>query len=127
MVVRAMILGEARAELYREIHGLELSDRRADAGLKRPRALQSAAVPAANSAEERLRPGRVAVRGEQLVAVDAFLRAASQAMEAMRKQLLAAKLAVPPTPNAAPLMRAFQVYADRARGALAAAGLKEAL
>ena len=48
-------------------------------------------------------------------------------MEAMRKQLLAAKLAVPLTPNAALLMRAFQVYADRAREALAAAGLKEAL
>jgi len=66
------------------------------------------------------------VRGEQLIAVDAFLRAASQAMEVMRKQLLAAKLAVPPIPDAAPLMPAFQVYADRARRALAAAGLKEA-
>ncbi len=127
IVVRAMTLGEARAELYRKIHGFEPSDGRANAALKQPRALQSAAVPAARSAEERLRPGRVAVRGEQLVAVDAFLRAASQAMEAMRKQLLAAKLAAPPTPNAAPLMRAFQVYADRAREALAAAGLKEAL
>ncbi len=57
----------------------------------------------------------------------AFLRAASRAMEAMRKDLLAAKLAVPPIPNAATLMSAFQVYADRARRALAAAGLKEAL
>jgi hypothetical protein len=45
----------------------------------------------------------------------------------MRKQLLAANLAVPPIPNAAGLMPALQVYADRARRALAAAGLKEAL
>ncbi len=43
------------------------------------------------------------------------------------RELLAANLAVPPTPNAVPLMPAFQVYADRARAALAAAGLKEAL
>jgi hypothetical protein len=127
MVVCAMTLGEARAELYRKIHVLEPSEGRANAGLKQPPAHQSAAIPAASSAEERLRPGRVAVRGEQLIAVDAFLRAACQAMEAMRKQLLAAKLAVPPTPNAAPLMRALQVYADRARAALAAAGLTEAL
>jgi len=127
MVVRAMTLGEARAELYRKIHGFELSDRRANAGLKQPSAHPSAANPAASSAEERLRPGRVAVRGEQLIAVDAFLRAASQAMEAMRKHLLAAKLAVPPIPDIAPLIPAFQVYADRARRALAAAGLEEAL
>jgi len=126
MMVRAMTLEEARAELYRKIHGLQPSDGRADAGLKQPGAHQSAATPAKSSAEERLRPGRVAVRGEQLVAVDAFLRAASKAMEAMRKQLLAAKLAVPPIPNAAPLMAVLEVYADRARKALAAAGLKEA-
>src|SRR6266851_1513945 len=126
MVVRAMTLGEARAELYREIHGFEPGDRLANAGLKQPGVRQGTAIATATSAEERLRPGRVAVRGEQLVAVDAFLRAASQAMEAMRKQLLAAKLAVPLTPNAALLMRAFQVYADRTRVALAAAGLKEA-
>jgi len=80
-----------------------------------------------NPMQERLRPGRVAVRGEQLIAVEALLRAASQAMEGMRKQLQATKLAVPPTPSAAPLMPAFQAYADRARRALAAAGLKEAL
>jgi len=113
MVVRAMTLGEARAELYREIHGLEFSDRRADAGLKQPSAHQSATIPAASSAEERLRPGRVAVRGEQLIAVDAFLRSACRAMEAMWKQLLAAKLAAPPIPDAAALTSAFQVYADR--------------
>ncbi len=85
MVVRAMTLEEARAELYRKIHRFEPSDGRVNAGLKQPGAHQSAAIPVASSAEERLRPGRVAVRGEQLIAVDAFLRAASQAMEAMRK------------------------------------------
>ncbi len=128
IVVRAMTLEHARDELYRKIHGFEPGDRRANARLKQPRAYKSAAISAASSpTEERLRPGRVAVRGEQLIAVDAFLRAASQAIETMRKQLLTAKLAVPPIPNAAPLMRAFQVYADRARVALAAAGLKEAL
>jgi hypothetical protein len=127
MVVRAMTLGEARAELYRKIHGLQPNGGRADAGLKQPGAQPSATIPAASSGEERLRPGRVAVRGEQLIAVDVFLRAASQAMEAMRKELLAAKLAVPPIPDIAPFIPAFQVYADRARRALAAAGLKEAL
>jgi hypothetical protein len=127
MLVRAMTLGEARAELYRKIHGLEPGDGRANAGLKQPGAHPNSAIPVASSAEERLRPGRVAVRGEQLIAVDVFLRAASQAMEAMRKELLAAKLAVQPIPDIAPLIPAFQVYADRARSALAAAGLKEAL
>lgn len=67
------------------------------------------------------------MRGEQLIAVDAFLRAASQAMDAMRKKLLAAKLVVPPIPNAESPKPAFQAYAHRARRALAAAGLKEAL
>ena len=126
MVVRVRTLGEARAELYREIHGFEPGDR-LDAALKQPGAHQSAASPAASSAQERLRPGRVAVRGEQLIALEAFMRVAVQAMKAMRRQLLAAKLAVPPTPNAAALVPAFQIYADRARRALAAAGLKEAL
>jgi hypothetical protein len=93
MAIRAMTLEEARAELYRKIHGAEPRDGRAAAGLKQPGAHPSANIPAASGTEERLRPGRVAVRGEQLIAVDAFLRAASQAMEAMRKQLLAAKLA----------------------------------
>jgi len=127
IVVRAVTLGEARAELYSKIHGLQPNDGRADAGLKQPLAHPSATIPAASSAEERLRPGRVAVRGEQLIAVDDFLRAASLAMEAMRKQLLAAKLAVPPIPDIAPLIPVFEVYADRARRALAAAGLKEAI
>ena len=127
IVVRAMTLGEARAELYRQIHGSEPSDRLSNPGRKQPGGHQSPAIPAASGAEERLRPGRVAVRGEQLIAVAAFLRAASQAMEAMRQQLLAARLAVPPTPSAAPLMLAFQVYAERARRALAEAELKEAL
>jgi hypothetical protein len=122
-----MTLGEARAELYRQIHGSVPSDGLATAGLKQPSGHQSPAIPAASGAEERLRPGRVAVRGEQLIAVAAFLRAASQAMEAMRQQLLAARLAVPPTPSAAPLLLAFQVYAARAQEALAAAELKEAL
>jgi hypothetical protein len=127
MVVRAMTLEEARVELYRKIHGVEPRAKLANADLKQPGAHPRPVLPAASSSEERLRPGRVAVRGEQLIAVDAFLRAASQATEAMRKQLLAAKLAVPPIPNAAPVMPAFQLYADRARKTLAAAGLKEAL
>ncbi len=127
MVVRAMTLGEARVELYRKIHGFEPGDKLANTDLKQPGAHQSAVIPAATTSEEQLRPGRVAVRGEQLIAVDTFLRAACRAMEAMRKQLLAAKLAVPPILDAAPLIPAFQVYADRARKALAAAGLKEAL
>lgn len=126
MVVRAMTLEEARTELYRKIHGFEPGAKLANADLKQQGVHQNAVLPAASSSEERLRPGRVAVRGEQLIAVDGFLRAASRAMEAMRKQLLAAKLAVPPIPDSAPLMSVFQVYADRARSALAAAGLKEA-
>ncbi len=127
MVVRAMTLEEARVELYRKIHRFEPGAKLANADLKQPGAQQSAVLPVASSSEERLRPGRVAVRGEQLIAVDAFLRATAHAMEAMRKQLVAAKLAVPPIPDAAPFMSAFQVYADRARRALAAAGLKEAM
>ncbi len=84
-------------------------------------------TPAMNEQEERLRPGRVAIRGEQLIRLEAFRQSAHEAMVAMKGQLIAAKLPVPPVPDIAAFRRTWQIYAARARRALAAFGINEAV
>jgi hypothetical protein len=89
-----------------------------------PRVRESApTAPSRPDDEERLRAGRVSVRGEQLVALDrqltAFLRATEEARRAGGS----------PPQIPAELVRvfsAFRVYAERGRAALAAHGITEA-
>jgi hypothetical protein len=128
LVVRPMTLEEARLIFYKKIHGCspgtELphpTDHKPSTGPKDVR------DPAKNEQEERLRPGRVSVRGEQLIRLEAFLRTAQEAMVAMKRQLAAAKLPVPPVPDIAVLGRVWQIYAERARRALAAFGINESI
>ena len=89
-----------------------------------PRVREAApAAPSPPDHEERLRAGRVSVRGEQLVALDrqltAFLRASEEARRAGGS----------PPQVPAELVRVFstfRVYAERGRAALAAHGITEA-
>ena len=62
-----------------------------------------------------------------MIRLEAFLRAAQQAMVEMKRQLTAAKLPVPPVPDIAVLGRVWQIYAERARRALAAFGINESI
>jgi hypothetical protein len=89
---------------------------------------KAAQHPPQSEAEERLRPGRVAVRGEQLVAVNAALssmvktlRAASSDLQSLGKPELELPWGV------GELVRITGVYAERAKAALAAHGLKQAV
>jgi len=128
IVVRSMTLEEATSVLYKKIHGGSLgSELPHPSGGKPSTGAKEVVDPAKNEQEERLRPGRVPVRGEQLIRLEAFLRAAQEAMVEMKRQLTAAKLPVPPVPDIAALGRVWQIYAERARRALAAFGISEAL
>ncbi len=62
-----------------------------------------------------------------MIRLEAFLRSALAAMAAMKTQLIAAKLPVPPAPDVAAIGRTWQIYAARARRALAAFGINEAV
>jgi hypothetical protein len=125
LVVRAMTLEEAKKALFGKIHGPSLG---ADSPIQKfPTPPKDVPAPANNELEERLRPGRVAVRGEELLRLEAFLRLAHAALAAMKTQLIAAKLPVPPSPDMAAIGRTWQIYAARARRALDAFGINEAV
>jgi hypothetical protein len=95
---------------------------------QQPVAMATAAqLPPQSQAEERLRPGRVAVRGEQLVELNAALssmvktlRAASSDLQSFGKPALELPWSVEQ------LVRVTGVYAERAKAALAKYQLKEA-
>src|SRR5262249_42399060 len=120
MVVRAMTLEEARKVLFAKIYGRALDAELARSPAQKPLARpKDVPTPADNEQEERLRPGRVAVRGEELIRLEAFLRLAHMALTAMKTQLIAAKVPVPLAPDIAALGRTWEIYAARARRALA--------
>jgi len=126
-VVRAMTLEEARKVLFGKIHGRALGTELLRSPAQKPLARpKDVSTPVNNQEEERLRPGRVAVRGEELIRLEAFLRLAHAALAAMKMQLIAAKLPVPPAPDIAALGRTWEIYAARARRALAAIGINAA-
>ncbi len=128
MLVRSMTIEEARLVLYKRIYGCNLGSEPPHPPDKNPaNSPKDIPVPAKNEQEERLRPGRVAVRGEQLIRLETFLQAAQEAMLAMKAKLIAAKVPVPPVPDIAALGPAWQVYAARGRRALAAFGINEAV
>jgi len=75
-------------------------------------------------AEERLRPGRVSVRGERLLALARYLSAFLHATEEARRA------AAPPPPASSELLslvKTLHVYGERGRAALAMYGIREAL
>jgi hypothetical protein len=127
-VVRSMTVQEATLIFYKKIHGCSPETRLPDPLNKKPlTGPKDVLDPPKNEQEERLRPGRVAVRGEQLIRLEAFLRAAQEAMVEMKTQLAAAKLPVPPVPDISALGTTWQIYAVRARRALAAFGITESV
>jgi hypothetical protein len=84
---------------------------------------------AASAEEEVLRPGRVAVRGEQLVNFERALRTAIEALALAQRAM--AKLgvpqeAIPRAPEVGGVWRVAVAYARRGNEALARFGLKEA-
>jgi len=128
MVVRSMTLEEARKVLFGKIHGCSLrTELPHPPGQRPPTRPKEVPDPAKNEQEERLRPGRVAVRGEQLIRLETFLQAVQEAMVAMKRQLTAAKLPVRPVPDIAALGAAWRIYAERARRALPAFGITESV
>jgi len=128
IVVRSMTLEEAKAVLCKKIHGSNPGAQLPHPPANKPPAGPKAVPDAAKTGqEERLRPGRVAVRGEQLIRLESLLRDVQEAMAAMTGQLTAAKLPLTPVPDISALASVWQVYAARARKALAAFGINEAI
>jgi len=128
LVVRAMTLHEAREVLFAKIHGRAGgAEFLPPAAQRLPTPPKDAPVPANNALEERLRPGRVAVRGEELIRLEAFLRLAHAALADMKTKLIAAKLPVPPVPDVGAIGRTWEIYAARARKSLAAFRINEAV
>ena len=126
--VRSMTLEEARLVLYKKVHGCSPGAEPLDApGKKRPTGTKEVTDDPKTEQEERLRPGRVAVRGEQLIRLEALLLAAQEAIMAMKAQLSAAKLPAPPAPDIGALGEVWRVYAARVRKTFAAFGIDEAV
>jgi hypothetical protein len=130
--IRALTMGEAQAELFALVHGRALGapvavpgPARAAAAVQPPPApalCPGVAPPAAGEAEERLRPGRVAVRGEWLPRIDEVLKL-------MIGELSGAKSTMPLPQIVEEAIRcqaATEIYAERAREALEAYGIAKA-
>jgi len=128
ILVRSMMLQEASLALYKKIHGCSPgAEPPHPLGTKPSTGTKEVPDAATTEQEERLRPGRVAVRGEQLIRLESLLREVQEVMAAMKGQLIAAKLPVPPAPDVSALASAWRIYAARARRALAAFGINEAV
>ena len=89
-----------------------------------------AEVPARSAAEERLRRGRVSVRGEQLVKFEKLLRSSLSALSSAQEVLKRLRLPheiIPELPASAPdLLRVLAEYARRGDEALSRHGLTAA-
>jgi hypothetical protein len=125
IAARSMTLAEAQRYLRRAVYGAERPP-----GSAQPaegRAPRAAETPARIAAEERLRPGRVAVRGEQLVNFEKAMRASftalARAQEALTR-LHVSPEAIPKLPASAPgMLRVLAEYARRGEEALSRYGL----
>ena len=128
ILVRSMTVQEASRALYKKIHGCSPGAEPPHClGTKPSTGTKEVPDAATTEQEEQLRPGRVSVRGEQLIRLEAFLRTAQEAMVALKRQLVAAKLPVPRVPDISELGATWQIYAARARRALAAFGITESV
>lgn len=124
---RALTLEEAQRALCRAIYGAE----QPPGVTKHPASVAEPApapvtpvtdAPARTASEERLRRGRVSVRGEQLVALEKLLRSSVDALNNTLDVLKTLRLPTEPIPailRAAPEpMRVLSEYARRGREAL---------
>ena len=129
---RALTLEESRRALCRAVYGAEQPPGMATHAA---RIVESSPVPmivptdapARTASEERLRRGRVSVRGEQLVMLEKLLRSSLDALNSTVDVLTRMRLPTEPIPailrTAPGPMRVLSEYARRGREALARYGL----
>jgi hypothetical protein len=132
---RALTLAESRSVLCRALYGADQPPGIAQQGAcsrasAPPPPSASADVPARTAAEERLRRGRVSVRGEQLVKFEKLLRSSLSALSSAQEVLNRLRVpndAIPGVLAVAPeTMRVLAEYARRGHEALFRHGLREA-
>ncbi len=117
---RALTVDEAQRDLRRALHG---RDRTATGPSKlAPVAPADAREPARSAAEERLRRGRVSVRGEQLVNFEKVLSGSLAALASAQKALAIYPIAPDAMPRmpagASEILRVLAEYARRGQEAL---------
>src|SRR5712691_10526526 len=135
---RALTLAETHRVLCRALYG---ADHPPGAALPAQRTVNPAiapqlppravaGAPARSAAEERLRRGRVSVRGEQLVNFEKLLRSSLSALSSAQEALARLRVspeAIPKLPASAPdLLRVLAEYARRGEEALSRHGLTAA-
>jgi hypothetical protein len=134
---RAMTLTEAQRFLCRTLYGADRHPGTVQcsiaAAAPAPASTGFASVPegpAENAAHERLRRGRVSVRGEQLIKFEKTLRTSLSTLESAQGALARLNVpsdAIPKVPSStAEILRVLSEYARRAQDALARYGLIEA-
>jgi hypothetical protein len=130
LVARALTVAEAQRDLCRALYG---RDRPVATGPEPASEAPTAPVekgPPKSADEERLRRGRVSVRGEQLINFEKVLRSSLAALTSAQKALAIYPIspdAIPKLPaGASGILRVLTEYARRGEKALARYGLKEA-
>jgi hypothetical protein len=131
LVARALTVAEAQRNLFRALYGRDLPG----ASAPKPASMGPAAAlvdrgPAQGADEERLRRGRVSVRGEQLVNFEKVLRSSLAALASAQKALAIYPIspdAIPKLPaGASEILRVLAEYARRGEEALSRYRLKAA-
>ncbi len=132
---RALTLAETHRVLCRALYG---ADHPPGAARPAPRTVNpaiapplppraAAEAPARSAAEERLRRGRVSVRGEQLIKLEKLMRTSLSALSSAQEvlnRLRVPREAIPELPASAPdLLRVLAEYARRGEEALSRHGL----
>jgi len=131
LVARSLTAAEAQRNLCRALYG---RDQPAASAPKPASATLGAALvdrgPARSADEERLRRGRVSVRGEQLINFEKMLRSSLAALTSAQKALAVYPIspdALPKLPaGASEILRVLAEYARRGEEALSRHGLAEA-
>ena len=129
---RALTLAEARRVPCRALYGADQPQGTTRQGGRTPAVAPappsaSADIPARTAAEERLRRGRVSVRGEQLVKFEKLLRTSLSALSGAQEllnRLHVPREVIPELPAGAPeLLRVLAEYARRGEETLSRHGL----
>ena len=129
---RALTLAEARRVLCRALDGPDQPPGTTRQGGRTPAVAPappsaSADIPARTAAEERLRRGRVSVRGEQLIKFEKLLRTSLSALSGAQEllnRLHVPREVIPELPAGAPeLLRVLAEYARRGEETLSRHGL----
>jgi hypothetical protein len=137
IAAQSVTLSEVRRYLCRALYnadrplgGADLAPRRLGPLAALPSLARAKEGPARNADEERLRRGRVSVRGEALVNVEKAMRSARAALASAQEMLAQLKIppdAIPKPASTAPnVLRILSEYARRGEEALSRYGLTTA-